>query len=52
MRLRKEKGWKIAIKEDLLEEVLFLVEYPNVLFGAFDPAFLAYPARGAHYIDA
>lgn len=42
-RLAKEKGWEIAIKEDLLEEVLFLVEYPNVLFGGFDPAFLHIP---------
>lgn len=42
-QLAKEKGWEIAIKEDLLEEVLFLVEYPNVLFGGFDPAFLHIP---------
>lgn len=42
-RLAKEKGWEIAIKEDLLEEVVFLVEYPNVLFGGFDPAFLHIP---------
>ncbi|WP_028610383.1 glycine--tRNA ligase subunit beta [Paenibacillus harenae] len=41
--LAKEKGWEIAVKEDLLEEVLFLVEYPNVLFGGFDPAFLNIP---------
>ncbi|WP_138753351.1 glycine--tRNA ligase subunit beta [Paenibacillus sinopodophylli] len=42
-QLAKEKGWEIAIKEDLLEEVLFLVEYPNVLFGGFDPTFLNIP---------
>lgn len=41
--LAKEKGWEIAIKEDLLEEVLFLVEYPSVLFGSFDPEFLNIP---------
>jgi glycyl-tRNA synthetase, tetrameric type, beta subunit len=41
--LAKEKDWEIAIKEDLLEEVLFLVEYPNVLYGTFDPAFLNIP---------
>ncbi|WP_337101619.1 glycine--tRNA ligase subunit beta [Paenibacillus sp. YIM B09110] len=41
--LAAEKGWEIAIKEDLLEEVLFLVEIPNVLFGTFDPAFLNIP---------
>ncbi|MBP2111813.1 glycine--tRNA ligase subunit beta [Paenibacillus silagei] len=42
-KLAEEKSWKIAIKEDLLEEVLFLVETPTVLFGTFDPAFLNIP---------
>jgi len=41
--LAAEKGWHISIKEDLLEEVLFLVEYPNVLYGTFDPSFLNIP---------
>ncbi|RAP76695.1 glycine--tRNA ligase subunit beta [Paenibacillus montanisoli] len=41
--LAAEKGWQIAIKEDLLEEVVFLVEYPNALFGTFDPSFLNIP---------
>ncbi|WP_219836312.1 glycine--tRNA ligase subunit beta [Paenibacillus sp. R14(2021)] len=41
--LAAEKGWHIAIKEDLLEEVVFLVEYPNVLFGTFDESFLNIP---------
>ncbi|ANE47326.1 glycine-tRNA synthetase subunit beta [Paenibacillus swuensis] len=41
--LSKDKGWTISIKEDLLEEVLFLVEYPTVLFGTFDPDFLTIP---------
>ncbi|TYP77998.1 glycine--tRNA ligase subunit beta [Paenibacillus methanolicus] len=41
--LAADKGWNIAVKEDLLEEVLFLVEYPNVLFGTFDPTFLNIP---------
>ncbi|MFD1953345.1 glycine--tRNA ligase subunit beta [Paenibacillus thailandensis] len=41
--LAEERGWDIAIKEDLLEEVLFLVEYPNVLFGTFDESFLHIP---------
>ncbi|WP_108996261.1 glycine--tRNA ligase subunit beta, partial [Paenibacillus agaridevorans] len=41
--LSEEKGWNIAIKDDLLEEVLFLVEYPNVLFGTFDSTFLQIP---------
>ncbi|WP_028588754.1 glycine--tRNA ligase subunit beta [Paenibacillus massiliensis] len=41
--LAKEKSWNISIKEDLLEEVLYLVETPTVLFGTFDPAFLNIP---------
>ncbi len=41
--LKTQKGWQIAIKEDLLEEVLFLVEYPSALFGSFDPSFLNIP---------
>ncbi|MHA7962737.1 glycine--tRNA ligase subunit beta [Paenibacillus sp. CAU 1782] len=41
--LKAQKGWQIAIKEDLLEEVLFLVEYPSALFGSFDPSFLNIP---------
>jgi glycyl-tRNA synthetase beta chain len=42
-KLAKEKNWTIAIKEDLLEEVLFLVETPTVLFGTFDESFLNIP---------
>ena len=42
-QLASEKDWTIAIKEDLLEEVLFLVETPTVLFGTFDPSFLHIP---------
>ncbi|MUT66685.1 glycine--tRNA ligase subunit beta [Paenibacillus sp. NEAU-GSW1] len=42
-QLAEEQSWEIAIKDDLLEEVLFLVEYPNVLFGKFDPSFLRIP---------
>ncbi|WP_379138199.1 glycine--tRNA ligase subunit beta [Paenibacillus sp. sgz500958] len=41
--LAADKNWTIAIKEDLLEEVLFLVETPTVLFGTFDPSFLNIP---------
>lgn len=41
--LAKEKGWHIAVKEDLLEEVLFLVETPTVLFGTFEESFLKIP---------
>ncbi|WP_239617407.1 glycine--tRNA ligase subunit beta [Cohnella mopanensis] len=41
--LSAERGWNIAVKDDLLEEVLFLVETPTVLTGSFDPAFLQIP---------
>ncbi|WP_059052136.1 glycine--tRNA ligase subunit beta [Paenibacillus senegalimassiliensis] len=41
--LAKEKGWDIAVKDDLLEEVLFLVETPTVLFGTFEESFLNIP---------
>lgn len=41
--LSEERGWNIAVKEDLLEEVLFLVETPTVLAGSFDPSFLQIP---------
>ncbi|MNO21537.1 Glycine--tRNA ligase beta subunit [compost metagenome] len=41
--LAEEKGWNIAVKEDLLEEVLFLVETPTVLFGKFEESFLNIP---------
>ncbi|GIP15312.1 glycine--tRNA ligase beta subunit [Paenibacillus montaniterrae] len=41
--LAAQKDWKIAVKEDLLEEVLFLVEYPSTLFGTFEESFLNIP---------
>lgn len=41
--LAAEKGWVIPINEDLLEEVLFLVETPQVLFGTFESEFLSIP---------
>jgi glycyl-tRNA synthetase beta chain len=41
--LSEDRGWHIAVKEDLLEEVLFLVETPTVLTGSFDPSFLQIP---------
>lgn len=41
--LSEARGWHIAVKDDLLEEVLFLVETPTVLTGSFDPAFLNIP---------
>lgn len=42
-QLASDNGWTIAVKDDLLEEVLFLVEYPTALYGTFDPAFLHIP---------
>lgn len=42
-QLAADKDWNIAVKDDLLEEVLFLVEYPTTLFGTFDEAFLNIP---------
>ncbi|MEI7026705.1 glycine--tRNA ligase subunit beta [Paenibacillus sp. y28] len=42
-QLAASKGWVIPMKEDLLEEVLFLVETPTVLFGTFNPEFLEIP---------
>lgn len=42
-QLASDKGWSIPMQEDLLEEVLFLVEYPTVLFGSFAPEFLEIP---------
>lgn len=41
--LAREKGWHIAVDEDLLEEVVFLVEYPTVLYGSFNEEFLDIP---------
>ncbi|GAA4706295.1 glycine--tRNA ligase subunit beta [Brevibacillus fulvus] len=41
--LADEKGWHIPVDEGLLDEVVHLVEYPTVLFGSFDPAFLSIP---------
>ncbi|WP_172249746.1 glycine--tRNA ligase subunit beta [Saccharibacillus deserti] len=41
--LAEEKNWNIAIKDDLLEEVLFLVETPTALFGTFEESFLNIP---------
>ena len=42
-RLARERGWTIPIEDDLLEEVVFLVEYPTVLYGTFAEEFLEIP---------
>ncbi|MDP5273104.1 glycine--tRNA ligase subunit beta [Chengkuizengella axinellae] len=41
--LAKDKNWVVSIKDDLLEEVLFLVEYPTALYGSFQSEFLEIP---------
>ncbi|MFN2745292.1 MULTISPECIES: glycine--tRNA ligase subunit beta [Bacillus] len=41
--LAAEKSWDIPRDEGLLEEVNHLVEYPTVLFGAFEEEFLSIP---------
>ncbi len=42
-KLAAEKNGTIIMDEDLLEEVVFLVEYPTALCGEFDQAFLQLP---------
>src|SRR5690606_35537571 len=42
--LAREKGWTVPMDGDLLEEIVHLVEYPTVLYGAFDSAFLEIPS--------
>ena len=44
-QLKQAQGWMIPINEDLLEEIVHLVEYPTILYGSFDPAFLQIPAE-------
>ena len=41
----KECGGKAEITDDLLEEVLYLVEYPTALAGKFDTQYLKLPAE-------
>ena len=38
-------GGQAEVNEDLLEEVLYLVEYPTALCGKFDETYLALPAE-------
>ncbi|MEC0304093.1 glycine--tRNA ligase subunit beta [Terribacillus saccharophilus] len=42
-QLETANGWHIPIDEDLLEEVLYLVEYPTVFHGDFAASFLDLP---------
>ncbi len=41
--LAAKEGGKAEITEDLLEEVVYLVEYPTALCGSFEDAYLALP---------
>jgi len=41
----KSKGGVAEITDDLLEEVLYLVEYPTALAGSFEEKYLALPAE-------
>lgn len=41
----KERGGKAEISEELLEEVLYLVEYPTALSGNFETKYLNLPAE-------
>jgi glycyl-tRNA synthetase beta chain len=42
-KLEQEKGWVIPVDPDLLAEVVYLVEYPTVLYGNFEEEFLEVP---------
>lgn len=41
--LEQSQGWSVPMQADLLEEVIFLVEFPTVLYGTFNPEFLNIP---------
>ncbi|HPW41035.1 MAG TPA: glycine--tRNA ligase subunit beta [Bacillota bacterium] len=41
--LAREKGGEVLIDEELLEEVVYLVEYPTALIGGFDAEYLKLP---------
>lgn len=42
-RLAENQGWHIPMKQDLLQEIVYLVEYPTVLCGSFHPDYLDIP---------
>ncbi len=44
-QVAEANGGKAEINEDLLEEVLYLVEYPTALCGRFDEKYLRLPAE-------
>ena len=42
-QLARDKGGELIMDEELLEEIVFLVEYPTALIGKFDPEYLKLP---------
>lgn len=44
-KLAEEAGGTVEIDEELLEEVLYLVEYPTALMGNFNPAYMLMPEQ-------
>lgn len=42
-KLEETNGWNIPVDEHLLEEIVYLVEYPTALSGTFDSDFLSIP---------
>lgn len=42
-QLARDKGGELMMDEELLEEIVFLVEYPTALIGKFDPEYLKLP---------
>ncbi|SFJ08635.1 glycine--tRNA ligase subunit beta [Thermoflavimicrobium dichotomicum] len=42
-QLEEKHNWKIPVDAGLLEEVVFLVEYPTALYGSFSKEFLKLP---------
>lgn len=42
-KVAEEKGGKVEINEELLEEVIYLVEYPTALCGSFEEKYLKLP---------
>ncbi|HOS69029.1 MAG TPA: glycine--tRNA ligase subunit beta [Bacillota bacterium] len=41
--LAREKGGEVLMDEELLEEIVYLVEYPTALIGGFDAEYLKLP---------
>jgi glycyl-tRNA synthetase beta chain len=44
-KMARSQGGEASIDEDLLEEVVYLVEYPTALFGRFEEKYLELPSQ-------